>query len=109
MISLQKYRNFFFAGIFLFLIIIPVSVGQGFSTLSTSALIHQSHIQISSMNRLQATAKDIEGKVQETYGNLTGDLGDQVMGQAKQLQGQAANKANELNDLADGNELPDIS
>lgn len=34
--------------------------------------------------RVEATAKNIEGKVQEAVGNLSGDVRTQVEGQAKQ-------------------------
>lgn len=108
MISLQNCRNVFFTIILLLFITIPSGAVQGFSSHSISTMIDQSHAEMAFMNRFQATAKDLEGKVQETYGNVTGDLGDQAMGQAKQLQGQAINKANDLNDnLKD--EVRDIS
>ncbi|WP_016951438.1 CsbD family protein [Anabaena sp. PCC 7108] len=37
-------------------------------------------------NRIKATAKNIEGKVQEVVGNVTGDPEDQAEGQAKQVE-----------------------
>jgi uncharacterized protein YjbJ (UPF0337 family) len=37
-------------------------------------------------NRVKATAKNIEGKVQEAVGNVTGDLQDQAEGKAKQAE-----------------------
>ena len=37
-------------------------------------------------DKAKATAKNIEGKVQEGFGNLTGDTKDQVEGKAKQVQ-----------------------
>ena len=110
MISLQKCRNFFLTTILLLFITIPSVAVQGFSASSISAMIHQPHAQMAFSNPFRGTAKDIEGQVQEAYGNVTGDLGDQAMGKAKQLQGQAINKANEMqvrNDLQD--ELRDIS
>lgn len=62
------------------------------------------------MNRFQSTAKDLEGKVQETYGNLTGDVEDQMAGQAKQLESEAVTKVKDLrvrNDVQ--NQLRDVS
>ena len=35
---------------------------------------------------MKATAKNIEGKTQETIGNITGDKKDQLAGKAKQAQ-----------------------
>ncbi|AFZ59646.1 CsbD family protein [Anabaena cylindrica FACHB-243] len=37
-------------------------------------------------NRVQATAKNIEGKVQEAVGNVTGDPQAQAEGKAKQVE-----------------------
>ncbi|MBD2296028.1 CsbD family protein [Anabaena sphaerica FACHB-251] len=37
-------------------------------------------------NRVKATAKNIEGKVQEAVGNITGDPQAQAEGQAKQVE-----------------------
>lgn len=36
--------------------------------------------------RMEATAKNIEGKVQETIGNITGNPEDKAEGQAKQTE-----------------------
>ncbi|MFN6220633.1 MAG: CsbD family protein, partial [Aphanizomenon sp.] len=38
------------------------------------------------MNRVDATNKNIEGKVQEAVGNVTGNKKDQFMGKAKQAE-----------------------
>lgn len=35
-------------------------------------------------DRVKATAKNVEGKVQEATGNITGDKKDQLEGKAKQ-------------------------
>ncbi|MBE9203444.1 CsbD family protein [Synechocystis salina LEGE 06099] len=37
-------------------------------------------------DKAKATAKNIEGKVQEGIGNLTGDTKDQAEGKAKQVE-----------------------
>lgn len=36
--------------------------------------------------RVRATAKNIEGKIQEAVGDLTGDSRQQIVGQAKQVE-----------------------
>ncbi|HEY9859267.1 MAG TPA: CsbD family protein, partial [Candidatus Obscuribacterales bacterium] len=41
-------------------------------------------IKMSADDRLKATAKNVEGKIQEGIGNITGDPKDQAAGQAKQ-------------------------
>ena len=40
-------------------------------------------------DRIDATVKNIEGKVQEAVGEFTGDPGDQAEGKAKQVEAQA--------------------
>ncbi|GAB4210784.1 MAG: hypothetical protein OHK0012_01990 [Synechococcales cyanobacterium] len=55
-------------------------------------------ISIASSNRVKAISKDLEGKVQETYGNVTDSLPDQVMGKTKQIESQMLNKVEDLND-----------
>ena len=44
---------------------------------------------MSTEDRAEATAKNIEGKAQEAMGNLTGDKKDQAEGQAKQAEASA--------------------
>jgi uncharacterized protein YjbJ (UPF0337 family) len=41
---------------------------------------------MSLQNKAKATAKNIEGKVQEAVGNLTGDPQDQIEGKEKQAE-----------------------
>jgi uncharacterized protein YjbJ (UPF0337 family) len=48
--------------------------------------------------RVEATAKNIEGKVQEAFGNLTGDLNAQVEGREKQIE---ANVLHTIEDVKD--------
>ncbi len=54
------------------------------------------------MNRDQAkgTAKDIEGKVQRKFGEVTGDTGDQIEGAGKQVEGKIQKGAGDLQDKA---------
>ncbi|MCC5897110.1 MAG: CsbD family protein [Phormidium sp. BM_Day4_Bin.17] len=47
-------------------------------------------------NKAEATAKDVEGKVQESVGNVSGDPTDQIMGKAKQAEGQVRNAAEDV-------------
>lgn len=47
---------------------------------------------------IKATAKNIEGKVQETSGNITGDKKDQLAGKAKQAQASGEHAVEDLKD-----------
>jgi len=47
-------------------------------------------------NKVNAAAKDAEGKLQSAYGEITGDTGQQIKGKAKQVQGSAMNAAEDL-------------
>jgi uncharacterized protein YjbJ (UPF0337 family) len=47
-------------------------------------------------NKMDAAAKDAEGKLESAYGELTGDTGHQIKGKAKQVQSSAMNVAEDL-------------
>lgn len=47
-------------------------------------------------NRLDAQAKEAEGRLESAYGELTGDTGHKIQGKAKQVQGSAMNMAEDL-------------
>lgn len=49
-------------------------------------------------NDMKATAKNIEGKAQETIGNITGDKKDQLAGKAKQAQASGDHAMEDLKD-----------
>ena len=48
--------------------------------------------------RVEATAKNIEGKVQEAIGEVTGNPGDQNEGKAKQAESQAIHTVENIKD-----------
>lgn len=48
--------------------------------------------------RAKATAKNIEGKVQEAVGEVTGDPKDKAEGQAKQAEAKATHAKEDLKD-----------
>lgn len=48
--------------------------------------------------RARAMGKNIEGKAQETRGNITGNPMDQVAGKSKQFEGQARNTTEDFKD-----------
>ena len=48
--------------------------------------------------RVDATIKNIEGKIQEAVGDLTGNPADKAEGQAKQVEAQAEHTTENLKD-----------
>ncbi|MCP9882025.1 CsbD family protein [Cyanobium sp. Alchichica 3B3-8F6] len=51
-------------------------------------------------NKSRATAKDAEGKLESAYGEMTGDMGHQIRGKAKQVQSSAMGATEELKEGA---------
>ena len=49
-------------------------------------------------DRAKATAKNIEGKVQETIGDLTGNTSDEAEGKAKQVEAKAQHAKEDVKD-----------
>ncbi|CAN1212852.1 UPF0337 protein asr1134 [Tumidithrix helvetica PCC 7403] len=55
---------------------------------------------MSLQDRAKATAKNIEGKIQEAVGDLTGDPKDQAEGKAKQAEAKARQTLEDIKDKA---------
>lgn len=51
-------------------------------------------------NRVEATAKNIEGKIQEAVSEVTGDPKDKLEGQSKQEEASAIHLKEDLKDKA---------
>ncbi|MGY6529648.1 MAG: CsbD family protein [Cyanobacterium sp.] len=51
-------------------------------------------------NKAKATAKNIEGKIQETYGDVIGSPKNQAEGQAKQVEARVKQTVEEAKDEA---------
>jgi uncharacterized protein YjbJ (UPF0337 family) len=49
-------------------------------------------------DRVKATAKNIEGKVQEAVGNVTGDPEDKAEGKAKQVEANVRHATEDVKD-----------
>jgi uncharacterized protein YjbJ (UPF0337 family) len=102
MISFQKCRRFFLnmslTTILITAIAFSFSSEQSWATVPLNSLISQQPVQIANSNRAKAMTKDLEGKTQETMGNITGNRKDQMMGKAKQFEGQVRNSAEDLKD-----------
>ena len=86
--------------------IVALAVGISYVSISEPALATSGY-QLTNptafaamSNRADAVAKDSEGKLQSAYGDLTGDTGSKVKGQAKQVQASAMNTAEDMKDAA---------
>jgi uncharacterized protein YjbJ (UPF0337 family) len=55
-------------------------------------------IVMSLADRAKAAAKDVEGKIQETVGNVTDNPKDKVEGKAKQAEAKVRNKVEDAKD-----------
>jgi uncharacterized protein YjbJ (UPF0337 family) len=53
---------------------------------------------MSTENRIEATAKNIEGKLQEAIGELSGNPSDKAEGKAKQAEAQVIHTAENIKD-----------
>ncbi|MCC5650563.1 CsbD family protein [Nostoc sp. XA013] len=53
---------------------------------------------MSAEKRVEATVKNIEGKIQEVVGEITGNPQDKVEGQTKQAQAQATHTVENIKD-----------
>ena len=82
------------------MITIAFSFGSqdSWATMPLNQLLNPVQPQIALFNHAKATAKEMEGKTQEAYGDLTGDPKNQIMGKAKQMEGQARNVAEDIKD-----------
>lgn len=102
MISLKLLRRFFYTFSLTSILIITITFSFGtqdsWATMPLNQLMNPSSPQLAMFNRAKAMSKDIEGKTQEAYGNLTGDPKNQMMGKAKQLEGQARNAVEDIKD-----------
>jgi uncharacterized protein YjbJ (UPF0337 family) len=102
MISFQQLRSFFLTMSLTVLLATSIAFGFGpansWAATSLTQLVSQPQTQIATMNRAEAITKNIEGKVQEAIGNITGDPKDQIMGKAKQVESQARNAAEDMKD-----------
>jgi uncharacterized protein YjbJ (UPF0337 family) len=102
MISLQQLRRFFYHLTLTVILVITVAFSFGteksWATMPITELLRSPQPQIATMNRINAMSKDVEGKTQEAIGDLTGDPKNQMMGKAKQVQGQAMKAAEDIKD-----------
>jgi uncharacterized protein YjbJ (UPF0337 family) len=99
--SIQQIRRFCIT--IVLTIMLAITIAFDFGTADSWAAASATSSISSSNNKLiamwgKATAKDIEGKAQETLGNMTGDPKNQIMGKAKQVEGKALKTAENMKD-----------
>lgn len=101
---LQQFRRFSLSLSLAVLLTIVTAFGFGatswaaplsFSPMSAS---QGQLVALFGWEKAKAKTKQIEGKAQEAIGNVTGDPKDQVMGKAKQAEGQMRGAAADLKD-----------
>lgn len=106
MISLKLFRRFFYTMSLTSILIITITFSFGtqdsWATMPLNQLFNPGQPQVAMFNRAKAMSKEIEGKTQEAYGNLTGDPKNQMMGKAKQVESKARNV---VEDIKDKNQL----
>lgn len=84
--------------------LVALAIGTGYVSLSEPALAGSGYQIINPTafatmsNKADAVAKEAEGRLQSAYGDLTGDTGSKVKGQAKQVQASAMNTAEDMKD-----------
>ncbi|MFO8037905.1 MAG: CsbD family protein [Sodalinema sp.] len=98
MISLRKITQFLLSAGLMMAIAVTgnLALSSQNAQAATSANLTTTEIAWGFGNRAEATAKEVEGKVQESVGNVTGDRQDEIMGKAKQAQGQVRNAAEDV-------------
>lgn len=73
---------------FLAIIIAVGNVGAAFAGALEAGNVYIADNSVGLGNKVKGTVQKAQGKVQETYGNLTGDRDTQVEGKAKQAEGE---------------------
>lgn len=82
-------------------------LGIAIENSSAAPFTQQTNFQyapIAIMERVKATAKDLEGKTQEAIGNVTGDAENQIIGKAKQAE---ADSRKVTENIKEGVKLPE--
>ena len=104
MISFYHLRRFFITMTLSIMLAITIAFDFGHAdswAMSLSPQINsQPQTQIANLNRIENFNKNLEGKAQETIGNITGNSKDQIVGKAKQVESQVRNSAEDLKDKA---------
>lgn len=94
MIQIQQVRKFLVS----ISLVVFISTGIAFGVAADNSWAGASSTQIASLNRVEAAAKNIQGKTQDAIGNITGDPKDQAVGKAKQAESRVRNAAEDVKD-----------
>ena len=89
---------------FSFALVFGIVVENSSAAASFKQLVNSHHAPIAIMERVKATAKDLEGKTQEAIGNVTGDAKNQIIGKAKQAE---ADSRKVTENIKEGMKLPE--
>jgi uncharacterized protein YjbJ (UPF0337 family) len=87
-------------------LLVPIAIIGSLMVCQQPAMAMGSHALLISptlgamSNKIDAAAKDAEGKLESAYGDLTGDTGHQIKGKAKQIQASAMNAAESVKEGA---------
>ncbi len=85
MISLQPIRKFFHTMILTIMLAITIAFDFGIAN-SWAATTAPAHM--ATMNRVEAFTKNVEGKVQEAIGNITGEPQEQTIEEPNQFKAE---------------------
>ena len=89
---------------FSFALVFGIAVENSSAAPSFKQLVNSHPAPIAIMERVKATAKDLEGKTQEAIGNVTGDAENQIIGKAKQAE---ADSRRATENIKEGMKLPE--
>lgn len=90
--------------LFSFALVFGIAVENSSAAPSFKQLVNSHPAPIAIMERVKATAKDLEGKTQEAIGNVTGDAENQIIGKAKQAE---ADSRKVTENIKEGVRLPE--
>jgi uncharacterized protein YjbJ (UPF0337 family) len=97
----QIYRSLLTIGLTSFLsfvLVFGIAVQNSWAEQGFPQLFKSPYLSIASIERVKATAKDLEGKTQEAIGNVTGNAQNQIAGKAKQTEADVRNAAEDIRD-----------
>jgi uncharacterized protein YjbJ (UPF0337 family) len=97
----QIYQSLLTIGLMSFLslvLVFGISVENSWAEQAFTRLFKSPHISIASIERVKATAKDLEGKTQEAIGNVMGNTQNQIAGKAKQAEADVRNATEDIRD-----------
>jgi uncharacterized protein YjbJ (UPF0337 family) len=81
-----------------FILVFGISVENSWAEQEFTQQFKSPHLLIASIERVKATAKDLEGKTQEAIGDIMGDTKNQIAGKAKQTEADVRNAAEDIRD-----------